>query len=231
MRIPLLTLACGLTLTACGGGDEAARSDTTATRADTTGQSVNAETSANIAGAVTAIMRDASGREIGALTLTEAPRGAGGNQMEGGTAPQDTTSGVMQGAPGATPQGITVTGQLTGLPPGERAIHIHAVGQCEAPGFTSAGPHWNPADRQHGTENPQGPHHGDMPNITVGADSTVSVQVTTTAGTLRQTDALLDADGAAVVIHAGADDYRTDPSGNAGDRIACGVVGAGMTDR
>ena len=141
----------------------------------------------------TAAVRDASGRALGTLTLAQ------------------------------TAQGITVSGRLTGVPPGEHAIHIHAVGRCDPP-FESAGPHWNPTNRQHGAQNPQGPHLGDLPNLSVGRDSTVTVQATTPGGTLRGSNALLDPDGAAVVIHARADDNRTDPAGNAGDRIACGVA-------
>ena len=116
--------------------------------------------------------------------------------------------------------GISVQGHLTGLPAGEHGIHVHAVGQC-APPFESAGPHWNPAQKQHGTQNPRGPHMGDMPNVTAGQDGSVHVALTTSGGTL---DSLLDADGASVVVHATADDYKTDPSGNSGARIACGVV-------
>jgi Cu-Zn family superoxide dismutase len=122
--------------------------------------------------------------------------------------------------------GIAISGRIAGLTPGEHGIHIHMVGQCQPP-FESAGAHWNPTNRQHGSQNPQGPHLGDMPNITVGADSSANVQVNTAGGTLRGADALLDTDGAAVVVHARADDLRTDPSGNSGDRIACGVITAG----
>jgi Cu-Zn family superoxide dismutase len=143
---------------------------------------------------VTAAMRDPTGRDLGTLTLTE-----------GG-------------------QGITVAGRLTGLPPGEHGIHLHAVGRCNPPDFKSAGDHWNPTNRQHGTENPQGPHLGDLSNITVARDSSVTVQVTTPGGSLRGKNGLLDGDGAAVVVHARRDDYRTQPSGSSGDRIACGVV-------
>lgn len=119
--------------------------------------------------------------------------------------------------------GVVLSGELRDLPPGNHAIHIHETGRCEPP-FESAGDHWNPTNRQHGTENPQGPHAGDLPNLTVDADGSVSIQATTPGGTLRGANALLDADSAAVVIHAQPDDNRTDPAGGAGDRIACGVV-------
>ena len=120
-------------------------------------------------------------------------------------------------------QSISLAGMLRGLPPGAHAIHVHTTGRCEPP-FESAGGHWNPTDRKHGMDNAEGPHLGDMPNLTVAADSSVNVQASTAGGTLRGTNALLDADGAAIVIHAKGDDFRTDPSGNSGDRIACGVV-------
>lgn len=119
--------------------------------------------------------------------------------------------------------GIAVSGNLRGLPPGPHAIHLHTTGLCEPP-FESAGDHWNPTNRQHGTENPQGPHFGDMPNLTVSADSSVTVSVLTPGGALRGATRLLDQDGAAVVVHAGPDDYRTDPSGDSGARIACGAI-------
>ena len=119
--------------------------------------------------------------------------------------------------------GIAVSGTLRGVAPGTYGFHLHTVGQCE-PAFDAAGGHWNPTNAQHGTENPQGPHFGDMPNVTAGADSTVAIQATTPGGTLRGENALLDADGAAVMLHAGTDDYRSDPTGDAGGRMACGVV-------
>lgn len=119
--------------------------------------------------------------------------------------------------------GISAMGNLAGLPPGEHGIHLHAVGQCTPP-FETAGPHWNPTNKQHGSQNAQGPHLGDMPNLTIGADSSAHAMVNTPTAAL---DSLLDADGAAIVIHETADDYRTDPSGNSGKRIACGVVTRG----
>lgn len=123
--------------------------------------------------------------------------------------------------------GIAVHVQASGLAPGTYGIHLHAVGRCEAPAFTSAGPHWNPTSRQHGRDNPAGAHLGDLPNLVVGAsgDGAVDFQVAQASLAGPGPAALLDADGAAIVLHAQADDYRTDPSGNSGARIACGVIG------
>ena len=117
--------------------------------------------------------------------------------------------------------GLAIHVEGLGLPPGVHGLHLHTAGRCEAPGFQTAGGHWNPAMKQHGHDNPQGAHSGDLPNIQIGSDGRGILDFTTPAATLAE---LLDADGAAVVIHASADDYRTDPSGNSGGRIACGVV-------
>lgn len=120
--------------------------------------------------------------------------------------------------------GIVVRATAEGLPPGTHGIHIHTTGRCDAPDFASAGPHWNPTGKQHGRDNPQGAHHGDLPNIVIGSDGRGTLQFTTPGGTLAE---MLDADGAALVIHANPDDDRTDPSGNSGGRIACGVIARG----
>ena len=113
-----------------------------------------------------------------------------------------------------------------GLAPGGYGAHVHAVGRCDPPGFESAGGHWNPTGRQHGSQNPQGPHLGDLPNLLVGANGEGSFEFGIAGGRLNGRDeAMLDEDGAALVIHAYPDDYRTDPSGNSGARIACGVFG------
>ncbi len=121
-------------------------------------------------------------------------------------------------------QALSISGTLRGLPPGTLGVHLHMVGRCDAPAFEGAGGHWNPTNKQHGSENQQGPHLGDMNNITVGSDSTARILVVTRGGSLRGTNMLMDADGAALVVHTAADDYRTDPSGNTGARIACGVI-------
>lgn len=109
------------------------------------------------------------------------------------------------------------------LPPGEHGTHVHTVGKCEAPDYASAGPHWNPTTHQHGRDNPAGPHAGDLPNLNIGASGRDRTIFTLPGGTFAE---LLDQDGAAIVIHAAADDYKTDPSGNSGGRIACGVFQA-----
>ncbi|TRW17622.1 superoxide dismutase family protein [Glacieibacterium frigidum] len=127
----------------------------------------------------------------------------------------------------ARPAGLRIAARVEGLAPGTYAIHYHRIGLCTAPTFDSAGPHFNPLTKQHGTENPMGPHMGDLPNIIVGASG--KGEITHTVDGLMLTggpNALLDADGAAVVLHAGPDDYKTDPSGNSGKRIACATLGA-----
>jgi superoxide dismutase, Cu-Zn family len=142
----------------------------------------------------TAVLNDAKGNEVGKAEVT------------------------------TTPSGVLIRLDLTALPAGDHAFHIHAVGKCEPPDFKSAGPHFNPDQTKHGYLSPEGPHAGDMPNLHVPADGKLQVEILEPNVTLSGESPLLDADGAALIIHAGADDYRTDPAGNSGDRIACGVV-------
>ena len=113
--------------------------------------------------------------------------------------------------------GISIALDVKGLPPGDHAIHLHANGVCEPP-FTSAGGHFNPGNKKHGMQNPEGHHAGDMMNFTVARDGTSKTTVNNADVTMPTVG------GLALVIHATADDMKTDPSGNAGDRIACGVV-------
>jgi len=141
-----------------------------------------------------AVLKDASGKEVGAATLT------------------------------VTPSGVLISLDLTAVPPGEHGFHVHTTGKCEPPDFKSAGPHFNPDQTKHGFMNPEGPHAGDLPNLHVPADGKLQVEVLEPNVTLSGEAPLLDADGSALVIHAGADDYKTDPAGNSGDRIACGVI-------
>jgi superoxide dismutase, Cu-Zn family len=120
-----------------------------------------------------------------------------------------------------TPGGTTFRIGAAGLPHGIHGIHVHAVGRCDPPRFDSSGPHFNPTGARHGFNNPAGPHRGDMPNVTVSANGVLQEAVSLPGASFAS---LLDGDGAALVIHARADDYLTDPSGNSGDRIACGVI-------
>ena len=120
-------------------------------------------------------------------------------------------------------KGVRVTVEVTKLAAGTHGVHIHAVGKCDGSDFASAGSHWNPTSRQHGKDNPAGMHKGDLPNVVVGSNGHGNLGFTVESATLAD---LLDADGAALVVHAAADDYRTDPSGNSGPRIACGVLSA-----
>lgn len=141
-----------------------------------------------------ASLKDASGKAVGEVDLVQ------------------TSAGVL----------LKLT--VKGLPPGEHAFHVHAVGKCDAP-FTSAGPHFNPDNHKHGMMAGAG-HAGDMPNLHVPQSGDLSVEVLNPAITLEKgkPNSVFDADGSAVVIHAKADDYKSDPAGDAGDRIACGVI-------
>jgi Cu-Zn family superoxide dismutase len=124
-----------------------------------------------------------------------------------------------------TPAGVLVHATLSGLPPGSHAFHIHDVGQCEPPDFKSAGGHFNPGSAHHGFASADGAHAGDLPNIFVPESGKVEVEVLARGVTLGSgSNGLFDANGASLVVHQAADDYKTDPAGNAGARLACGVV-------
>jgi superoxide dismutase, Cu-Zn family len=142
-----------------------------------------------------ATLKNAEGKEVGSAALTQ------------------------------TPAGVLIRLSLKGLPAGERAFHIHGVGKCEAP-FTSAGGHFNPGSKKHGIMAAEGHHAGDLPNLHVPAGGELIVEVLNAAVTLEKgkANSLFGPQGTALVIHAGKDDYKTDPTGDAGGRIACGVV-------
>ena len=139
--------------------------------------------------------------------------------IEGPSAALVNSSGGTTGAVQAEARagGTYLRIAVQGLAPGDHGLHLHAVGRCDPPGFQGAGAHWNPAGRQHGHLNPAGAHLGDLPNLTVSANGRGAINFMV-AGQLA------DADGTSLVVHAKPDDYKTDPSGNSGDRIACAVL-------
>lgn len=152
-----------------------------------------------------------------------------GEAMPGGqvlTASLRTAAGADAGRATAreVAGGVRFTADATGLPPGTHGLHVHTTGRCDPPGFETAGGHWNPTVAKHGANNPQGPHQGDLPNIVIGADGRGTAALVIPGATLA---GVMDADGAAMMVHAAADDLQTDPSGNSGTRIACGVFAAG----
>ena len=121
--------------------------------------------------------------------------------------------------------GLAITVNASGLTPGTHGIHLHETGRCEGPKFASAGGHWNPGMKKHGRDNPEGAHLGDLANLEVAANGTATASFTVAGATIASGAAMLaDADGTALVIHAKTDDYKTDPSGASGDRIACAVL-------
>ncbi|GAA4014398.1 superoxide dismutase family protein [Sphingomonas swuensis] len=120
-----------------------------------------------------------------------------------------------------TPGAVSFRVEANGLSVGRKGLHVHSVGRCVGPAFTSAGGHWNPASRKHGLANPAGPHAGDLPNVPVAANGALRETVVLNGASLAT---LRDGDGSALVLHAGEDDNVTDPSGNSGDRVACAVI-------
>ena len=147
--------------------------------------------------AATAQLNDAQGKTVGRVELVE------------------------------TPHGVLASVTLTGAAPGEHAFHVHETGKCDAPTFESAGGHFNPRKAQHGFLNAKGPHAGDLPNLHVPSSGQLEFEAFLDGVTLKKgANSLEDADGAALVLHAKPDDHRSDPAGEAGDRIACGVVQA-----
>ena len=171
-------------------------------------------------------MRAALGLAAGALLLVGTTT-TFAQQGPGATADLKSGTGASVGIATFTQEtgGVRLKAQLTGLPVGLHGIHIHAVGKCDAPDFMTAGGHFNPAAHQHGLDNPNGAHNGDMPNVAVASDGSANFDVLLKDVSLSTgANSLFGPDGTALVIHADQDDEKTDPTGNSGARIACGVI-------
>lgn len=159
--------------------------------------------------------------------------GASAGQDSARSAALDTARATFSGTGGqqigratlvGTPQGVLVRASLEEFPPGTHAFHLHETGSC-SPDFTASGGHFNPRGTAHGFFDPKGRHAGDLPNIHVPESGRLEIEYLADLTTLRDGEgALLDDDGAAIVVHQGADDYMTDPAGGGGDRIACAVI-------
>ena len=127
-----------------------------------------------------------------------------------------------------TKDGVVMTVNVKGLPQGLHAVHVHSVGKCEGPAFASAGPHFNPMNKKHGLKNVAGPHAGDLPDMYVEKNGVGRYEALIDSITLGSGEtSIFDADGSTIIIHVTADDNVTDPAGNSGDRIACGVITKG----
>lgn len=196
-RLTILGCASLATLSACNSSTSGGAASASSAAPSTAARPAESAASAANVNSASVDLKNAAGQTVGQARL------------------------VQQG------DAVVIDVSAAGLTPGKHGVHIHTIGQCAAPDFSSAGGHWNPTAKKHGLENPEGHHGGDMPNMDVGADGSGLLHTTLASATLSGgANPILDADGAALVIHAGHDDMKSDPAGNSGGRIACGVITA-----
>jgi Cu-Zn family superoxide dismutase len=158
---------------------------------------------------------------LAGVPLTVAAKGPSGKAQLKNAEGKDVGTATLTPTKG----GVKVAVQVKDLPPGKHGIHIHSAGKCDPPDFQTAGPHFNPAGKKHGLQNPEGPHAGDMPNLTVGKNGKGKGTFTAKGATLGEgAGSLFGPEGTALVVHANPDDEKTDPSGNSGGRVACGAI-------
>ncbi|MEK3797149.1 superoxide dismutase family protein [Peribacillus sp. FSL H8-0477] len=190
-----VSLGIMLTLAGCGSSEDTEDNKVVEDSEETSSQPTTEKESA--VEKITVDLNNAEGDEVGKVNLEE------------------------------TDGGVRILLDAANLPKGTHAIHIHETGACEKPDFESAGGHFNPTNASHGTEHEKGAHAGDLPNIEVADDGTIKEELLAKGVTLKmdQENTLFDSDGSALVIHEKADDYKSQPSGDAGDRIACGEIG------
>lgn len=190
-----VSLGIMLTLAGCGSSEDTEDNKVVEDSEETSSQPTTEKESA--VEKITVDLNNAEGDEVGKVNLEE------------------------------TDGGVRILLDAANLPKGTHAIHIHETGACEKPDFESAGGHFNPTNASHGTEHEKGAHAGDLPNIEVAEDGTIKEELLAKGVTLKmdQENTLFDSDGSALVIHEKADDYKSQPSGDAGDRIACGEIG------
>lgn len=193
-----VSLGIMLTLAGCGSSEEKESTEDNKVVEETEETSSQPTTeSENAVEKITVDLKNTDGDEVGKVNLEE------------------------------TDGGVRILLDAANLPKGAHGIHIHETGACEKPDFESAGGHFNPTKASHGTEHEKGAHAGDLPNIEVAEDGTIKEELLAKGVTLKmdQENTLFDSDGSALVIHEKADDYKSQPSGDAGDRIACGEIG------
>lgn len=196
-KLLILMLTIGMVLAACGGNEEPETEDEERVDETIDEERNDVAEETNESAEEEVILINSGGEETATATLSEGDYGVN----------------------------IALVGE--DLPAGTHGFHIHETGACEQPDFESAGGHYNPTDANHGFDDPEGPHAGDMENIEVAEDGTINTEVTADMVTMEedQETTLYPEGGTALVIHSGADDYESQPSGDAGERIACGVIG------